>query len=221
MTSARWPNKTSPAHTASLKDNVAFTHRQKCLCGSRGVPHHMPRDPGKVLACLPLCAWGNRLADLGPEVAHEPAPTTLSHGLGAPREHCLRQWWPHAIHRWQSAHGSPSFQQRSSSTALKGKKKKKSMSGHMGEGKWNSLTLPTQPLLRQQSLGPGEPFSAVTPPMGAVMDDAGGGNMWVSTWLLQLCRMLPKRPTSLSHQQSTESSEARLGAVENDGERGR
>ena len=40
------------------------------------------------------------------------------------------------------------------------------MSGHMGEGKWNSLTLPTQPLLRQQSLGPGEPFSAVTPPMG-------------------------------------------------------
>ena len=45
------------------------------------------------------------------------------------------------------------------------------MSGHMGEGKWNSLTLPTQPFLRQQSLGPGEPFSAVTPPMG-------GGDGW-------------------------------------------
>ena len=91
MTSARRPNKTSPIHTASLKDNVAFTHRQKCLCGSRGVPHHTPRDPGKALARLPLCALGNRLADLGPDVAHEPAPATLSHGLGAPGKHCLRQ----------------------------------------------------------------------------------------------------------------------------------
>ena len=64
-------------------------------------------------------------------------------------------------HRWQSACGGPSFQQRGSSTALK---KKKSMSGHMGEGKWNSWLYRHNPFPRQQRLGPGEPLSAATPP---------------------------------------------------------
>ena len=58
------------------------------------------------------------------------------------------------------------------------------MSGHMGEGKWNSLTLPTQPFLRQQSLGPGEPFSAVTPPMGG-----GGAGEGVVTWKMKLLQL--------------------------------
>ena len=73
------------------------------------------------------------------------------------------------IHRWQSACGGPTFQQRGSSTALK--KKKKSMSGNMGEGKWNSLTLPTQPL----------PKTAETRARRAPLscDSSHGGRWWM------------------------------------------
>lgn len=47
------------------------------------------------------------------------------------------------------------------------------MSGHVGEGKWNSLALTTQLLPETAKPRAREPFSAVTPPMG-------GGDGWCS-----------------------------------------
>lgn len=47
--------------TAFNNKNSASIRKQKCLCGSCGIQHHMPRDLGGV---LPTCALGNRQTDL-------------------------------------------------------------------------------------------------------------------------------------------------------------
>lgn len=43
-------------------NNLVSIHGQKYLCGSRGIQHHISRDPEGV---LPTCALGNRHKDLG------------------------------------------------------------------------------------------------------------------------------------------------------------
>lgn len=47
-----------------LHNNNSWSiHRQRCLCGSCGIQHHMSRDPGTA---SPTHAPGDRQADLGP-----------------------------------------------------------------------------------------------------------------------------------------------------------
>lgn len=71
-----------------LHNNMAYIHRQKCLCGRCGVQHHMLRDSEEVSLTH---VSGNRHTYLAPAVVHELAPAPLSHNPGVPGEHCLRQ----------------------------------------------------------------------------------------------------------------------------------
>ena len=124
------------------------------------------------------------------------------------------------IHRWQSACGGPTFQQRGSSTALKKKKKNPCLET------WERVSgtawlYPHNPFPRQQRLGPGEPLSAATPP-------TVGGDGW--------CREkehVSEHLASPAVQDATKEApfpltqteywilRGKTGAVENDGERGR
>lgn len=105
------------------------------------------RDPGRV-SCTHVL--GNKHIDLGPScgrcLAHELAPAPLSHSLGAPREHWVRQspqmWQP----LWKSRSPAKEFQSIWVRTHWKKRK---------------CFTLPAStPLPRQHSSVPREHFSA-------------------------------------------------------------
>lgn len=93
------------------------------------------------------------------------------------------------------------------------------MSGHVGEGKWNSLALTTQLLPETAKPRAREsPLLSCDSPMGEVMDGCREGEH-VNEHLASPATGCYQVAHFLSHQQSTESSEARLECRENDGER--
>lgn len=105
-------------------DNSASVHRQKCLCGNRGIQHHTPRDPEGV---LPTHASGSRHTDLGPSCR----PCSGLWTISSPFWPWLRSPWrilSEDNHGWEDLCRSLGFQQRSSSTSLEKKKQNKTRS---------------------------------------------------------------------------------------------
>lgn len=152
-----------------------------------------------------LMAIQTLISAVDPEVACEPALAPLSHDLGVPGE----QSWT-VTPRWESLCGNPGFQRRSSNTLLeRGKKKSKTpkttnkqksrklnknKNACIREGKRNSWILPIWPLFQ------GSTIQCQEKPSWPVMISSVGWSesVWVNTQPSQLCRMLPKRQTSLS-----------------------
>lgn len=70
VTSASWQHKTSFVFFPLLNNrNSSSIHRQKCLWGSWGIKHHIPRDSGWVPTTYES---GNRQTNLGPDSAPHP-----------------------------------------------------------------------------------------------------------------------------------------------------
>lgn len=88
-------------------NNLVFNYGQKCLCGSCGIQHHVPRDPGGVSL---TCALGNRHTDLGSSCGLCSGLWTVSL-LGTvwepPKNTVLDN-----THRWKSLCRSPGLQRR-------------------------------------------------------------------------------------------------------------
>lgn len=84
-----------------------------------------------------------------PAVAHVLVPVPLSHGLGAPEEHCQSPTDETITHGQESLYGILGFQQRRSSMLLEETNKYIIYIfefGCVGEGRSNILTLPAPPL---------------------------------------------------------------------------
>lgn len=98
-------------YTPPDNDNdLASIYREKYLCRSTGIQHHMPRDRGAVSLTSTL---GNKQRDLGPgcRICGEPAPVFRAGDPGAHSETITR--------RGEGLCGSPGVQGRHFSTLLK------------------------------------------------------------------------------------------------------
>lgn len=75
-----------------LQQRFGLIQRQKCLCRSCEIQHHIPVDLGEV---SPTMCWivdrHTLLLAVDLTVTHEWAPALISHGLKALRKHYLRQ----------------------------------------------------------------------------------------------------------------------------------
>lgn len=136
---------------------------------------------------------------MNPAVVHEPAPAPLGHNPGDPVKLCLTQSQTKEP-LWKSR-----FQHRASRTMLK---QTKYEFGHTGEGKMNSLTVPTSLTFQHgTSLGPREIFWSCD------FCNEGKWECVESSRFPQLCRTLQEELSSLipSRIQHHELEDCRVG----------
>lgn len=93
LASQSWWNKMFLVFVFPINNiSLASVYKQRCLCGSCGIQHHMSRGSGEVFLTVhqAICIQTLILAK-DPAVICDLAPASLGWGPGAPGKCCLRK----------------------------------------------------------------------------------------------------------------------------------